>query len=408
MGATVLDLETLDELGNAAASQLLRPVPDLGPLRRRARTRRARRRLALAGTALAALALVGTLTTMASDGGPGGGQLVAAGTGEQPVPGLSGAPLGNDAAIWPADPMPLEDLRAAVSGWLGWPSVDWDEASETGPAPSLTGHHPDDPDRRVVLNLVGGDGGYRVAYTYPFLAPALDADGQLIGVRGVDFGPDTVRVELYRSDSTSQYRVVYGDQRDWADVLRLPLAVAPAEAGSLLAIGRDDKGEATVVAGVALDRPEQLTVAIDRLTAASVPAPLPLPDPVSSIITFDLPRDAGDVRLISDIASGVDLYFFPSRDRSTLTVVAYERGFDGGASGSGADAANFNRQGVQTSWSMLDRKYSMYVLPDGVTIGDLGGVGRIDPSGSVLVIEGHLLLPEAFEIVDGALQLRQP
>lgn len=38
----------------------------------------------------------------------------------------------------------------------------------------------------------------------------------------------------------------------------------------------------------------------------------------------------------------------------------------------------------------------------------MGGVGRVDPSGSVLVIEDHLLLPSAFEIVDGVLRLHQP
>jgi hypothetical protein len=399
----------LDELGNRAVAHPPRAPSD--PAELRARAERRKRNGRFRNRVAAMVLVVGASGAALLFDRPDQQPMAASDTPEADVGDVFGQQMGRGQAIWPATGLSTETLMETVANeMLHWPSARWDDPLL--PEGGLTTHDPDHGERRLVLNLQPSNSGWVVGYTYPSLQPILD-DGNLIGLAGVDFGPDTVAVELYRSDPVRQYRSRFTTLKGWDQVIRLPTPTPPAEAGSFLAIGRD----ATAVAGRAFAFPDRLTVAIDHLLARSVPAELPTM--AQQMLTEDralaqrdptyLDRlDPTQARVIANVGPQLDLYLIPYRDRSGLWVGIHDPAEFASLGGGGSDAAEFNAHGMilgQSRQRSSTEYFTIYLLPDGVAVGDVGDA-IIDPSQTVIYLEG-LRLQEDFEISNGVLNLRR-
>lgn len=152
-----------------------------------------------------------------------------------------------------------------------------------------------------------------------------------------------------------------------------------------------------------IDESPSNEVAIARLIEGSVSSELP-------DLGFELPLpdqdqlDLTQVRQYSEVAPELDLYVVPYLDRSGLVFQLFDRR-DRGFGISTEFAETFNKRGHVTSQQRADgTMITVFVVPDGVDIGDVGDA-VVDSAESLVVIDGGMT--ENFVVEDGLLTLRE-
>ncbi len=342
--------------------------------------RRGRALVALA--AVVGLVAVGAMVFALAQRASGSGDPNA-----RPVDDVFGRQLATD-AIWPDEPLSVVDLLDSLAaGILHWDSVAWDVSPIDRPEVTATGTDPAHPGRRVALHLLADTGGWRIVSTHP--APRLLlVDGDLGGLAGIRFPDDTVAVELFHHDGEQTTRTDYRDPLEWADTLVFPEPVPPLRAGTVLVVGRDATGQATLVSGRVIGSPERLTVATDSIMAAGAPAELP-PIIARAVATDPtMASMAGEARQVPEIGPGLDLYVIPFTDRSGACFWTHDTTTQVAGSAC-AEASAFNASGLITFGRTDgdDAGVTLAVMPDSITI-DPGIGGTIDASGHIVVLPG--------------------
>ena len=395
-------MSVLEELAKRAIDEPLAPPSDLETLQRRIRRRRHRQNTArLLTLAVLTIGVGLSASAITRSSQP---TLVTSATAPTTltVPDVFGHQLSTNGAIWPAIPIELDALLEGVStDILGWTNVEWDRSSLGPTEGGITGIsiNPDRPDRGVSMELKAQDDKWQVVTLYAPLEVSLK-DGALTGFTHIGFPDDTHHVEIFHHNGELQTLTTITDPDQWRDgQLRLPEPIPSKVAGTLLVIGRDQTGQATMMTGIALDTPDRLTIAIDKLMAAATPAELPQSIPGPTRI------ELGPMSLISEIAPNIDLYLAPYADGSGACFYIYLRE-DRSTNGGCTDSAYFNANG-RITFTALDAhpetSYTVALAPDTVTIDPT--LGTVHPSGQIVVLPGDHL--EALTIDSGVLG-RQP
>ena len=399
-------MERLDHLAERAVADPIAAPTAIDQLHHRVErnARRAQKvRMAIGAAVILPLVIVGGLLTRRSPSEV----IDAAGPATVEVDTVFGATLAGDGAVWPAEPMPLADLLEIVATeMLSWPTVEWDESGLGESAGGVTGTQPGRPDRRVALQLRTADSGrWQITSFYPSITMQLH-DGNLIGFV-FDEPADATEVEVFHLDPVdkTQTRTAITEGVVGAAEVMLEAPVTAERAGTFLIVARDAAGEATAVSGLSIGSPDRLTVAIDRLLGASVPASLP--DGVATTVGEEsrAPIDLDRSAVIAGTGDGFDLYVVPLADDSGVLFVQVSA--DGASwSSGGAAALEFNRSGHVSA--QFDRSeadgHTLVVLPDSIEFSpDLAIQAVAD--GRIVVLpftDG----PDRFEVIDGVMVLQ--
>ena len=279
-------MRNLDLLAERALAEPVAAPSSMGSLRERARrhnqNRANARRVAVGLAVVVPLVVIGALVVDR----PSTVRIEAVSGGTAEVGEVYGARLAGNGLVWPAEPVPLDQLLNEVAAeFLGWPAVEWDRSDLVGSERAVTATQPGRPDRRVAMQVrerVPG-AGWQILSLYP-PPRVLLTGGQLTGF-DVDVPADAERVDVFHLDpvdGTQSWTTLIDDVAG-ASAIQLAAPVPAERAGTYLIVARDAAGEATLVTGLSLGSLDRLTFAIDALTGAGVPEPLPAE--VAAIVT---------------------------------------------------------------------------------------------------------------------------
>ncbi len=384
------DLSDLDGIGVPDRWPDIAGRAGTGPVRSH-RAARSRWPLVLTAAAVVVIgAVVGGLLlvdrpdpeTLSTAGGPV--------TTEAPVTTLPGppgpTPRGCPALLVGLQPDGLDATLATVwtdlLAWSGEPS--WEVGGS-----SATARHPADPDRTITAFLAEpGCGEGVVGFDPGAMVPAVTDDGRLGGFRLDGFAPgallaDAASVEVLAVTGPASFRPLAAGPDATGERVLLDAPIAPRQAETYLVVPRDEAGQAVNVTGVALRRPDRLTVDLAGFPAEATPvASERVADALGALSGGPTEVDASGAVYVGEVVPGeAAAVIVPWPDRGGLCLAVLGLGNLAESAASTCTMATvFNRDGIRLTAGGPGYHWAVLVFPLGSDVADLGPEALVHPS----------------------------
>lgn len=374
------------------------PVP-LGDLQSARRRRTSIRSLALV-LILAGVGVFGWRSGSTQD-------LTATPTGvnEVEVDSVFGNDLGTDDVIWPAQPLPLDELLDTfTTEVLAWPSAEWnDPVFNSVPGNSawfVSLRHPVIEERNVFLALEKSADEWAIQ-GFAYSNDLVLETGQLVGLRANLRLRDSTgieAVEVFRSSAEGHFRSAHAWPAE-GNELRFSEPLEPSEVGSVLVIARDGNGEAVNVSGFAAGFPDRLTVDLGSLGPGKERSQF---DESAMLAGGFSDFGVGPLyyHLFPDVVPGVSVSLGQPADGSGLCFLIKPATT---AAGSCVRSLRFNQHGAMVAHGSKDFGSAvLIVIPDAIEFGDVGDA-VVHESGRFLVLVDANIGQVDYEVTDGVL-----